>query len=267
MSNLQRNIDVRGIVDDPGIPRSKNNDGAICVVYSNHPLAFRTIANAIASNPECRNSVRPYSEFKSSHECVAEILILDLCSVPEWEEALRKWHRHDGRAIVLISPGTQSAIEEVWMLSLGIAGVITFVDDIAITLPAAIEAVKQDKLWASPGALEEYIRRTNILLRHLSSVEQILTAREQQIVDFLREGLSNKEIAQTLGISERTAKFHVSNLLKKCNADSRWAFMTPQEPPEVAQLRLVECGEGRKGQGDVPVKYRYRSKLHAEPNS
>ncbi len=49
----------------------------------------------------------------------------------------------------------------------------------------------------------------------------MFTTREQEICRYLREGLSNKEIAAALGISERGVKFHVSNLLQKTGADDR----------------------------------------------
>lgn len=37
----------------------------------------------------------------------------------------------------------------------------------------------------------------------------------------LAEGLSNKEVASRLGISEHTAKFHVAKLLQKLGVESR----------------------------------------------
>jgi two-component system, NarL family, nitrate/nitrite response regulator NarL len=48
-----------------------------------------------------------------------------------------------------------------------------------------------------------------------------LTAREREVVQLLAEGLSNKEIAQRLDISEHTAKFHIGRILMKLDADSR----------------------------------------------
>jgi DNA-binding NarL/FixJ family response regulator len=41
------------------------------------------------------------------------------------------------------------------------------------------------------------------------------------VLDLVHRQLSNKEIASLLRISERTAKFHVSNLLAKVGAHSR----------------------------------------------
>jgi DNA-binding NarL/FixJ family response regulator len=48
-----------------------------------------------------------------------------------------------------------------------------------------------------------------------------ISRREQDIVDGLLLNLSNKEIASKLNISERTVKFHVSNLLTKFNVQRR----------------------------------------------
>lgn len=48
-----------------------------------------------------------------------------------------------------------------------------------------------------------------------------LTPRETQVLEMLAEGLSNKEIAGRLGISDHTAKFHVNSILAKLNAGTR----------------------------------------------
>jgi DNA-binding NarL/FixJ family response regulator len=48
-----------------------------------------------------------------------------------------------------------------------------------------------------------------------------LTPRETQVLEMLAEGLSNKEIAGRLGISDHTAKFHVNSILAKLNASTR----------------------------------------------
>lgn len=48
-----------------------------------------------------------------------------------------------------------------------------------------------------------------------------LTDRESEILARLAEGLSNKEIARLLGISDATVKVHIKNLLRKLNMKSR----------------------------------------------
>jgi DNA-binding CsgD family transcriptional regulator len=48
-----------------------------------------------------------------------------------------------------------------------------------------------------------------------------LTLREEEVLKLVSEGLRNKEIAAKLGITERTATFHVGNVLSKLGADGR----------------------------------------------
>ena len=48
-----------------------------------------------------------------------------------------------------------------------------------------------------------------------------LTEREKQVVQLLSEGLSNKLIADRLGISDHTAKFHVNGVMMKLGAFDR----------------------------------------------
>lgn len=49
----------------------------------------------------------------------------------------------------------------------------------------------------------------------------LLTRRECEVLQLLAEGKSNKKIGETLYISEKTVKNHVSNILQKMNCDDR----------------------------------------------
>ncbi len=48
-----------------------------------------------------------------------------------------------------------------------------------------------------------------------------LTAREREVLQWLAKGKSSWDISMILHISERTVKFHVSNILHKLNAGTR----------------------------------------------
>ncbi len=52
-------------------------------------------------------------------------------------------------------------------------------------------------------------------------VDSPLSSREQQALALMAEGLSNKQIARRLGISEHGAKRHVANILAKLNCSNR----------------------------------------------
>ena len=48
-----------------------------------------------------------------------------------------------------------------------------------------------------------------------------LSSREQEVLELLAQGMSNRNIAETLFISEKTVKNHVSNILKKLVVNDR----------------------------------------------
>jgi len=57
--------------------------------------------------------------------------------------------------------------------------------------------------------------------RDIDTIVVALTSRETQILNHIANGSSNKQIAYTLQISEQTIKNHVSNILRKLNANDR----------------------------------------------
>ncbi len=81
---------------------------------------------------------------------------------------------------------------------------------------------------ASGGSLLQPVVASKLMrqLREQPPAVPTLTAREQEVLELLSQGLQNKEIAQRLTISERTAKFHVSALLSKLGASNRTEAVT-----------------------------------------
>jgi DNA-binding NarL/FixJ family response regulator len=51
-----------------------------------------------------------------------------------------------------------------------------------------------------------------------------LTPREYQVAMLVARGLTNKEIAHRLGVTEGTVKLHVHNILRKLGARNRYAL-------------------------------------------
>ncbi len=96
------------------------------------------------------------------------------------------------------------------------ARAVVFRDADADRLAAALVAAARG-LVALEAALSPWIRPP----RPTGPELEALTPREAEVLVLLAEGLSNKSIAQRLGISDRTAKFHVESILGKLGAESR----------------------------------------------
>ena len=57
--------------------------------------------------------------------------------------------------------------------------------------------------------------------RNAETIVALLTRREKQILNYVADGNTNKQIARILNISEQTIKNHVSAILRKLNANDR----------------------------------------------
>lgn len=88
-------------------------------------------------------------------------------------------------------------------------------------LVAALNAVSQGLLTGSPGLLNQILQQPEPIVRPAREYLSELTTREQEVLQYLAQGLANKQIALTLGISEHTVKFHVSAIYSKLGASNR----------------------------------------------
>jgi DNA-binding CsgD family transcriptional regulator len=91
-------------------------------------------------------------------------------------------------------------------------------------IEAAIFAARADQ-GASNGFDGETSREVDAPHRSVPHDDLLpmppLTLREEEVLKLMSEGLRNKEIAARLGVTERTATFHVGNVLAKLGADGR----------------------------------------------
>ncbi|TRY29057.1 helix-turn-helix domain-containing protein [Aliiglaciecola sp. M165] len=60
----------------------------------------------------------------------------------------------------------------------------------------------------------------------LGMYQNKLSKREKQVADKVCQGLSNRSIADQLFISERTVKFHCTNIFKKLSVNNRKMLRT-----------------------------------------
>jgi len=73
----------------------------------------------------------------------------------------------------------------------------------------------------SGGSLLQPVIASKLINRLTQPVPESLTAREQEVLALIAQGLPNKEIAERLVITERTVKFHVSAIMGKLGATNR----------------------------------------------
>jgi DNA-binding NarL/FixJ family response regulator len=103
------------------------------------------------------------------------------------------------------------------LLRMGAKGLLSYAES-RDHLPRALTQVAAGGFWVPRNVLAGFVDSilSNVQGRRLKAdTATHLSRREEEVLDSLLENLANKEIASKLNISERTVKFHVSNLLSK----------------------------------------------------
>ncbi len=89
-------------------------------------------------------------------------------------------------------------------------------------LVEAIRAVHQGEVRLHPQVLLKLMKQVaGLPTKEHTHTDPQLTQREGQVIRLVARGQSNREIARTLVISEKTAKAHISNILGKLGLDDR----------------------------------------------
>ena len=91
---------------------------------------------------------------------------------------------------------------------------------------AAIEAAAAGLIAFGRDELELLLPVLNPARPESEPTLEDLSPREIEILALMSQGLANKNIADRLGISEHTVKFHVSSILSKLGAGSRTEAVT-----------------------------------------
>jgi two-component system nitrate/nitrite response regulator NarL len=123
---------------------------------------------------------------------------------------------HPEARIIVVAEKFDSA-ETYSLLQMGAKGLLTY-EEAREQLPRALPLVAEGGFWVPRAVLSGFV--DSILAGSHSRRLKVdtstdLSRREQEVLNSLLENLANKEIGNKLNISERTVKFHVSNLLSK----------------------------------------------------
>jgi DNA-binding NarL/FixJ family response regulator len=150
-----------------------------------------------------------------------EYLIVHLTTPEEGLEALAAVRRaHPPIRTIIIGPETHDEA----ILELIIAGARAYLDLTANlhTVREAIHTVTCGSIWASHRLLSKLVDRLlKVSDTNLAPSDPHLTEREHQVLELLLLARSNREIAEQLGIEERTVKSHVGRLMRKTGAENR----------------------------------------------
>jgi DNA-binding NarL/FixJ family response regulator len=180
------------------------------VIVDDHPIVREGLVSAL----DGRESLEVAGSFERAEDALREegrlrpdVVVLDL-ELPGLGglEAIPRFH-----APVLILTAYAEEEDVSRAFKAGARGYLlkgSPIDDIV----RAIGAVGAGESWIDPRVASPLLHR---------DPRQQLTPREREVLKLIVAGRANKVIAESLGISERTVKFHVTAILGKLGAENR----------------------------------------------
>ena len=185
------------------------------LVVDDHALVRTGVVKIISHEPdlevvaEATNGAEAVEAYASHRP---DVTLLDLrMPVMEGVEAVRRIRELDPQARVIVLT-TYDTDEDITRALKAGAKAYALKDISADELVACIHEVLAGKTYLAPAAaakLAEGMARMQVTPRELSALR------------LMADGKSNKEIATSLGISERTVKSHLGHLFEKLGVTSR----------------------------------------------
>jgi len=194
------------------------------LIVDDHPIVRRGLRSLIKAH---RSDMEVVGEAENGLEAVSlaeklnpDVILMDLV-MPEKNgvEAIRDIRKANAGAHILV---LTSFTEEDRALAAIKAGALGYIikNSPPAELTQAIKDVASGNSWLHPNIARKLIVEMD--QGHGEAAhDDTLTDREMQVLQLAARGLSNRDIAGKLVISEATVRFHVGNILSKLHLANR----------------------------------------------
>ena len=194
------------------------------LIADDHSVVRRGLRALVESQPDwevCAEASNGREAVEKAHTTRPNVVVLDF-AMPEMDglTATRKILEAlpDTEVLILTQHDADAVVRQV--LRAGARGYI-LKTDAGEELVQAITALKQHKPFftrqISEAMLSSYLRKDSSVT---DDEIPVLTSREREIVKLVAEGKSNKEVADVLNITVKTAETHRANIMRKLNLGS-----------------------------------------------
>jgi two-component system response regulator DegU len=202
----------------------------IKVVVIDEQALFRTgVHQALSQQPdleilECDPTQNPLELIEANLPDVA-LLGSDLASLSGIDLGRKIAQYYPNTRVIVLSPdpNDEELFEVIKTAAVACMSKRATADELANTIRRAHsgEYPINESLMTRPKVAKQVLNQFRGFTRTMEGIAAPLTKRETQILTYVAEGNTNKEIAHILTISEQTIKNHVSAILRKLNANDR----------------------------------------------
>ena len=202
-------------------------DAIKLLIVDDHPLFRRGVRIYLETAPDLvitgeADGGEGALEFLEQEAVDVVLLDLQMPKMDGIETAGRILERHpETRVLMLTSFGNWERVYQA--LKTGASGYV-LKDAEPEELAAAIRAVSAGGNYLGAQVASQLLQQLDAEVKEEKPPDRgidPLTEREAEVLALIAKGLSNREIADQLYVSEKTVKTHVANILQKLNVKSR----------------------------------------------
>lgn len=124
----------------------------------------------------------------------------------------------DSMIVVLSGSEDNKIVEQV--LRQGARGYIPKSSETTIMINA-LKFIISGGIYVPPEIMSKAIPKILLEKRKQTPIDKLLTPRQRDVLNQLTDGISNKEIASNLNLSESTVRVHIAAILKAFNVKNR----------------------------------------------
>ena len=160
---------------------------------------------------------------QASHSLTVDVVVISYSLVLDYQLAILQEIQKLFPSANILVEGQEPALETVAdVLTAGAKGFFDLSSDPS-TLVKALAVVNRGFIWAPREAVALMAKRLSERLQPspIAAGSDLVTAEEMTILQLLKQGRRNKDIARNLGIAEVTAKAHLTRLYRKFGVHSR----------------------------------------------
>ena len=131
--------------------------------------------------------------------------------------------RYPEAKVLLMDTGIDKEKIITTLLTYKIHGILSTNTEFSL-FKKALRVVSEGQIWIDNDTVKNFLHDSGVI----SKTGKIngITHREKEIVEFVCQGLTNKEIAVRLNLSEHTVKAHLNRIFRKFNTPSRSKLIT-----------------------------------------
>lgn len=194
------------------------------ILCDDHPLILRGLADLITADTDieivatCGDGGQALEAIRA---LMPDLAVLDL-AMPQQDglDVLRQCARQQWPVRVIFLTGCITDDQVIQAIAAGVSGIV-LKESAASSLVDCLGFVAAGGRWLPASIVQPAISRATAARR--ASPFEALTPREHEVSRLIANGLSNRDVASQLGMSEGTVKIHLHNIYSKLGVDNRTA--------------------------------------------